>query len=113
MQTLAPFLVMIAIFIIIAVLIINLLKYRLQKRIIDSGYIDETIVKSLLQPSSFFREALKWGLILLFGGIGLVVLEFIPYKATQSPLPYGVEAIFLAIGFLIYYLIMRKEIKGS
>lgn len=110
MKHIAPFIVMIAILMIIGFVIVSLLNYRLKKRIIESGPIDENSLKFLNKLSGFGPEVLKWGIILLFGGIGLVLLEFIPYKAEESSLPYGIEAIFIAIGFLVYYfLVVRKD----
>ncbi|ACT96662.1 hypothetical protein [Dyadobacter fermentans] len=50
---------------------------------------------------------MKWGILSLFGGMGLVVIEFLPYKISESTLPDGVEAIFLAVGFLVYHYISR------
>lgn len=55
-------------------------------------------------------EMLKWGIILLFGGTGLIVLEFIPYN-ENSPLPYGVMTIFVSLGFLSYYFLIRNRKK--
>jgi hypothetical protein len=109
MQHIAPFIVMIAILITIAVIITRLLNYRLKKQIINAGRIDENVVDRLFKPSGFPTDLLKWGLLLFFGGLGLVVLEFIPYRGDESPLPYGLEAIFIAAGFLLYYVIVRKE----
>lgn len=109
MKQLLPFIIIIVFFIIIAVLIIALLNYRLKKRILDSAPFDETAVKLLSHLSGFGTEALKWGIILLFGGIGFVVMEYIPYSAEDSPLPYGVEMIFVAAGFLTYYLLIQKQ----
>jgi hypothetical protein len=106
---LTPVLIPIILFVTTAVVINNALKYRFQRRIIDSGLIDASIVKALLKPADVSHEALKWGLLFLFGGVGLVVVEFLPYQAGRSLLPYGVEAIFLSIGFLIYYLLVRRE----
>jgi len=51
---------------------------------------------------------LKWGLVILFGGLGLVLLEFIPHN-VNSPFPYGFVTTFIAVGFLIYYFLVRKE----
>ena len=42
------------------------------------------------------------------GGLGLVVLNFIRYDYGSS-LPYGLEAMFIAAGFLVYYALMRKQ----
>jgi len=107
MGHLAPFIVMIAILITIASIVIALLNYRLKKRIIEAGRIDENIVARLFKPAGFPFDLLKWGLLLFFGGLGLVVLEFVPYRGDESPLPYGLEAIFIAAGFLVYYFLVR------
>lgn len=92
----------------IVVIINSLFSYLLKKRIIDLGQIEKETLDVLLKPIGLSSEPLKWGLLLLFGGIGLVIIEFLPYEANQSSLPYGIEAVWLAIGFLTYYLWMRK-----
>ena len=89
--------------------LINLFNYRLKKRLIETGNIDESTINFLFTTTGFRSEVLKWGLVLFFSGIGLILLEFIPYKGDHSPLPYGVESIFIALGFLVYYLVIRKE----
>lgn len=103
------FLTPIAFFIVIAVVIIALFNYRLKKSIIESGPIDENTLKFLLSLSGVGSEVLKWGLILFFGGIGLVLIEMLPYEADQSSLPYGVEAIFISLGFLVYYFVIKRQ----
>lgn len=108
MKQLAPFIVMIALLIIIAVIIIALLKYRLKMRMIDSANIDDRLLKSLAGPDPKL-EALKWGLILFFGGLGLIIIEFLPFDSTESSLPYGVEIVFLAAGFLSYYVLLQSK----
>jgi len=111
MKQLAPFIVMIALLIIIAVIIIALLKYRLKMRMIESSHIDDRLFDSIT-GSDAKLDALKWGLILFFGGFGLIVIEFLPFDSTESSLPYGVEIVFLAAGFLSYYLLLlNKERK--
>lgn len=109
MKQLLPFIIVIVFFIIVAVLMIALLNYRLKRRILDAGPLNESAVKALAAISGYGMEALKWGLILLCGGIGLVVLQYLPYSAEDSPLPYGVVTIFIAIGFLSYYFIVKAK----
>jgi purine-cytosine permease-like protein len=109
MKSLAPFIVMIAILITIASIIIVLSNYTLKRRIIDKGPLDEHSLKFLEKLTGAGSEILKWGIIILFGGIGLVVLEFVPFDANISPLPYGIEAIFIALGFLLYYYLVQRK----
>jgi hypothetical protein len=112
MKQIMPFVIILAFLVIIAVIVIHLMNYRLKKRILDQGTYDDVSMKLLHALSGNGSDILKWGIIFLFGGIGLVVLEFIPYSAEDSSLPYGVEAIFLALGFLTYYFILKKD-KGA
>ncbi|PSL44312.1 hypothetical protein CLV51_106178 [Chitinophaga niastensis] len=109
MKQIAPFICMIAVLIVIAVVIISMFHYRLRKRLLESGPVDEHTIQFLNRLPGASGEALKWGLILFFGGLGLVVLEFIPYNAEKSSLPFGLEIMFLSAGFLLYYFIMKRK----
>ena len=106
-ENIASFLAIIIIFIVIAVVIINWFNYRLKKRIIDSGPLDADAVNFLKRLSDRGLEQLKWGAIFFSGGLGLVVIHFLSYE-PDSALPYGVEIMFIAAGFLAYYFIVRK-----
>ncbi|WP_367865329.1 DUF6249 domain-containing protein [Pedobacter sp. WC2423] len=108
---LAPFIMITAIFLMITLIVINLIRYRLKKKMIETGIIEEPIIGSETdKPKAERRSALKWALIMMFGGLGLVVQEFSPYSSDNSALPYGLEIIFISIGLFIYYLIIKKDI---
>ena len=110
MKHLAPFIVMIAILIAISVVIVVLTNYDLKKKILNKENIDDKMFIILNNLTGFSSEMLKWGIILLFGGIGLIVLEFVPYN-ENSPLPYGVMTVFVSLGFLSYYFLMKNQKK--
>src|SRR5580700_8490024 len=103
----------------IVIVIISILNHRIKMRMIKDGHIDENSIKILSQQSNGFKlDTLKWGIILLFGGIGLIILEFIPYGyrnhgCNGSPFPFGIEIVCLAAGFLAYYFIARNMDKNS
>jgi hypothetical protein len=83
--------------------------YILKKKMIEKGFVNDdtqAIFKSHAETNRF--SSLKWGLIILFGGLGLVVMEFIP-TGPESPLPYGLLAVSISAGFLIYYFMLKKE----
>lgn len=83
--------------------------YILKKKMIDKGFVNEdtqAIFKKHVDENKY--SALKWGLIILFGGLALMIMEFIP-TSPESPLPYGMLAFFISLGFLIYYFVMKKE----
>jgi hypothetical protein len=100
---------MVGVFVVtIAVVIISWYNYRLKKRIIDSGPIDEGSIKFLKKLTDMGAEQLKWGCVLFSGGLGLIVSHYLPYD-TDSSLPWGVELVFIAAGFLAYYFIIRRQ----
>jgi hypothetical protein len=105
------FLVPIVLIITIAVVIIASFNHRLKKQIIESGRTDDDLLKVLSEKAKNSSEVLKWGLVFFFGGLGLVVLQFIHYDADSATLPFGIEAMFIAVGFLLYYFIMKREDK--
>ncbi len=111
MKHIATFMVMIGILVTIAVLVTTLFNYRLKKYILENKQLDDNTMKILSGLNGLGPDALKWGILLFFGGLGLVVLEFIPYQSDQSPLPYGLETIFLSLGFLVYYFVSRNQKK--
>jgi hypothetical protein len=97
----------------IVIVIISILNHRIKMRMIKDGHIDENSIKILSQQTNGFKlDSLKWGIILLFGGIGLIVLEYIPlqqFDYCNSTLPFGVETVCLAFGFLAYYFVARAQ----
>lgn len=85
--------------------------YILKKKMIEKGYVNEdtqAIFKRNTDENRF--SSLKWGLIILFAGLSLVLMDFIDYD-TRSPLPYGLFSVFVSLGFLIYYFIVKKELN--
>jgi hypothetical protein len=93
----------------VAFVIDRLLSYRLKSRVVKSGSMDIGTIKLLIQINGNSKlQALKWSLLLLFTGLGLFIIQFIPY-GLNSPLPYGIEAVAIAIGFFIYYLLIFKR----
>ena len=89
----------------------TLTDYILKKKMIDKGFVNndaQSIFKQHTQESKF--SSLKWGLIIFFAGISLVIMEYIP-TSPESPLPYGLFAIAVSLGFLIYYFLIRKDLE--
>lgn len=107
-QHIAFFVAVIGVILIIAWVIISWYNYRLKKRIIESGPLNQDAMGFLKNLSGTGTESLKWGCVAFLGGLGLVVINFIHYEYGSS-LPYGIEAMFIAAGFLIYYVIVRKQ----
>ncbi|HEX3385940.1 MAG TPA: DUF6249 domain-containing protein [Mucilaginibacter sp.] len=110
MDKLVFFVAVVVIFIIIAVVIIAWYNYRLKRRIIDSGPIDHDAIDFLKKLTDTGAEQLKWGCVLFMAGLGLVVDHYISYE-DESVLPFGIELMFIATGFLIYYFFITLKQK--
>lgn len=108
---------------IIAYGIISIIKliteYKLKRRLIDKAEVSEGLstaleesMKSIAPKYEQLRyPTLKWGLVFLFAGIGLIIVDFIEYDLRRSSLPFGVISACIALGFLIYYFLMKREIN--
>ncbi|WP_179412247.1 hypothetical protein HDF19_03140 [Mucilaginibacter sp. E4BP6] len=107
-QHIAFFIAVIAVVVVIAQVIIAWYNYRLKKRIIDSGPVNTDAIGFVKSLSGTGSDSLKWGCVIFSGGLGLVIINFISYGYNSS-LPYGLEAMFIAGGFLVYYAIIRKQ----
>ncbi len=96
-------------FLSVSLIIRMILNYRLKSRAVKSGLVNPEGIKLLSTLNGNESEkALKWGLLLFFGGLGLVAVHFTGDTA-QSVIPYAVESIFIAFGYFTYYLIVRKH----
>ncbi len=85
--------------------------YILKKKMIEKGFVNDdtqAIFKRHTEENKY--SSLKWGLIIFFAGLSLVVMEYIQYD-SRSPLPYGLFAVFVSLGFLIYYFMIKKELN--
>ena len=82
--------------------------YLLRKKMVEKGYVNpenESVLKKFKSENQMAN--LKWGLIILSGGIGLVVVDLVSFK-QDSTLPFGVFAICVSLGFLAYFIIAKK-----
>ncbi|WP_276090335.1 hypothetical protein [Pedobacter sp. JY14-1] len=112
MQYMESITISIAFFVTVAVVVIAVLNFILKNRLISSGQTDPELLKMLSNSFDHQLASLKWGVVLAFAGLGLVVINYIPDARTlESPLPYGIELLFLAIGFQVYYLLAMKSKK--
>lgn len=85
--------------------------YILKKKMIEKGFVnDETQAIFKNQGADGKYGSLKWGLIIFSAGLALVILEFVDFR-PDSPLPYGLLAVFVSAGFLAYYFIMQRNNK--
>ena len=85
--------------------------YKLKKKIIESGLVNEKL-DSLFPNKLVSLSSLKWGLVLLGIGlafiIGALFVPFIPDE-MKNKITIGLMLGFGGIGFLIYYAIASSK----
>lgn len=94
-----------------ALIVYIISSFRLRTKILRAGKLDLTPeqIKALYKNVSMTAEApLKWGLILFSGGLGLVLIDFLNAD-LHSTLPWGIEVIFVSMGFLTYYALTKNK----
>jgi len=93
--------------------------YLLKRKIVRAGHIEKAgILDAPAMPTSESNRypSLKWGLIALMAGLGLVLIEILNRTGTitwqdgsDSFLPIGIELVAIALGFLIYFFIVNAK----
>lgn len=89
--------------------------YLLKRKLIIGGHVDKAeILDAPKNKEENAYPTLKWGLVALFAGIGLLVISWIDKNANMDwryhdnfPLTLGIELVAISLGFLIYFAIMR------
>ncbi|MEM9832680.1 MAG: DUF6249 domain-containing protein [Bacteroidota bacterium] len=86
--------------------------YQLRRKMIQMGHVDPNSIAILKKQRSSRMESLKWGLIILFIGIGFMIIS-LPGININSPLPFGIMAVCVAIGFLAYFVISKRVLENE
>ncbi|WKN42368.1 DUF6249 domain-containing protein [Tunicatimonas pelagia] len=86
--------------------------YQLRRKMIQLGHVDRESIAILRKQRNNRMESLKWGLIILFAGIGFMIISF-PGIDLDSPLPFGIMAVSIAIGFLSYFAISKRMLEAE
>ena len=85
--------------------------YRLRKRMIEAGLVNSEAMELLNDGAKeSYYSSLKWGLIAFFGGIALVLINNLDMY-YDSAAAIGIVVIAASLGFLTYFVFMRREIK--
>ncbi|MEM6842218.1 MAG: DUF6249 domain-containing protein [Bacteroidota bacterium] len=86
--------------------------YQLRRKMIQMGHVDPNSIAILKKQRSSRMESLKWGLIILFIGIGFMIIS-LPSININSPLPFGIMAVCVATGFLTYFVISKRVLENE
>lgn len=83
--------------------------YLLRKKLVEKGLVGPDVAP-LLQKQVMENNKLnmlKWGIIIFFGGAGLIMVDLFNYDST-STIPFGIFACTLSLGFLVHFMVARK-----
>lgn len=113
MQSLIPLFVLAPIGITFYLITKVLTDYFLRKKMVEKGMLGEDATKILTKELNTVNKfsSLKWGLITLSSGIGLVLIEYLVDFEENTALPFGILAISISLGFLVYYFIVKNARK--
>lgn len=99
----------------IITLVKTILDYKLKRKILDKDNIEGVKFPSFGEVKADYDKIpfLKWGLITLFAGGGLIAIELFgfSFRNHQSSLPFGIVLVSVALGFLTYFMIMQSMFK--
>lgn len=111
MDNIVPIVAIISTFGSVILFVSLLTNYSLKRKLIDKDMVNSESAK-LFNRQEGKQSSLKWGLIILFGGLGLILIDAMGLDGDDA-MPYGIEAVCIAIGFLVYYFMIRKEMDQS
>jgi|SRR5437016_12627858 len=82
---------------------------RIRRRLIDAGVAPELAraIAGSRQEDPALYSTLKWGIVLGAVGLGLILVQFLPYRSGE-PIVLGVILVFAAAGLLVYYASVRR-----
>ena len=92
--------------------------YLLKRRLIKSEQYERVGILDTPKPVNDEVNrypSLKWGLVALMAGIGLIIIEIMKWNNKQlfdyreSVLPFGILLVSVSLGFLIYFFIMNGK----
>ncbi len=92
------------------------LNYATRKHLIEKGLVNEDI-KHLFYLNGntvdrYLPSSLKWGLVMVFAGLALVIIKLLPYY-IEGEVVFGVVLIAAGIGLLVYYALANKKAKEA
>ena len=84
------------------------LDYRMKQKLIEKGLIGEQ-AKMLERDylSRFPMSSLKWGMILTFVGIAVIVVQSLP-RYTEDEVIFGIIVLAAGVALLLYYFIADR-----
>jgi peptidoglycan/LPS O-acetylase OafA/YrhL len=80
-------------------------EHRTRRRLMEARLDDREIRAFLARPErADLFASLKWGLLLVGVGMGLVTAQFLPYGG-EDPITYGLMFLYGGLALLLYHVI--------
>ena len=94
--------------------------YLLRRRLIKEGHVDKVGILEKPKPAEEVSKypSLKWGLVALMSGLGLIIIEVIGLfdkdwiTGRDAVMPFGILLVSISLGFLIYFFIVNGKSKN-
>jgi hypothetical protein len=90
--------------------------YLLRKKIVNAGHVDKAGILDPVNGETSKFPTLKWGLVTLFAGAGMILIQILTRvqqldwnQGSDVFLFLGIELVFIAAGFLIYFFIVTAK----
>lgn len=115
MPEFGPFVVALGFFAMIAYIAKVIGDTRIRRKALESPLSEEQIERLFDQrewASPSTRSALKWGLVVLALGVGLLLVELLAIS-FESPVAYAVLLVATGAALLSYYLIEQEDENGE
>ncbi len=90
----------------------TIFEYRTLNKLIEKTNAEINTRDLNLPKFSSPIHNLKWGIIIFLGGFGLVLIHLLDLS-SDSPLPYGIESLCIASGFILYFFIEKSSNSKS
>ncbi len=87
---------------------------RTRRRLIDAGAAPELarVIAGAPKEDPGLFGTLKWGIVTGTVGVGLIVVQFLPYRPDE-PIVLGLLLVFTAAGLLAYYASARRLLRPT
>ncbi len=93
--------------------------FILKKRLINAGHVEKAeILEPIKDKEINSYPTLKWGLVSLFAGAGLLVIGLIEKNGSMGMdwdsfhngyISFGIELVAISLGFLLYFFIAKSR----
>jgi len=90
--------------------------YLLRRKIVKTGHVEKAGILEAIGGETNKYPTLKWGLFTLFAGAGMILIQILTRvgrlnwdQGADAFLPVGIELVFIAAGFLLFFFIASSK----